>query len=74
MHSHNFLFLPENYCKKTLELLKKQGHKASPSTVRSVKSGHRNNNKVLLALLEIEAENIQLLKKIQHKIKKNNNH
>jgi hypothetical protein len=71
MHSHKFKNLPSNYCKKTQKILQESGITFSDSTIRDVKTGRRNNNVVLQALLKVEYENKKLLEEIEELKEKN---
>ncbi|PQL93522.1 hypothetical protein [Apibacter adventoris] len=71
MHSHNFDFLPRNYCEKAQEILKKQGFSFQDSTIYSVKARRRGNVFIFQALINVEKEHKLLLASIENTLRKN---
>lgn len=70
VHSHKFNFLPVHYVNLILKKLQQEGLYFSYDAIRSVKNGRRANPKILLALLELDAEYKKINSDI-HKLTKN---
>lgn len=71
MHSHNFDFLPRNYCEKAQKILKKRGFSFQDSTIYSVKARRRGNIFILQALIAIEKEHKLILESIVNSLEEN---